>query len=481
MQIKFLSLALKSALIASFSILSLSCSLDSLTNNENEHSNVSLNITLQLTPVDSASLGKPAEAAVIARVLVSVNGPDMNAIATELTRDGNQFRGSIDVPKGKDRTFKVFAKNLLGIDVYEGSKTLNIEEDELDVFLSVNRIAADVTINSSYVDPSIVDEAILKVTGPNMPELNVNLNIEDNQLQGRIDVPKGNNRLFYVLGKNELGLNLYVGEKSVDIQQNEMIVRLNLLPFKPKGLDVSRDLEDRIHLEWDAVDGAERYTVFRDSLQDGNYPVISAPSGTSWDDHDVRQARWYHYAIAAVAGDEATAPSRVVSGYRMGWRFDNTRPYADSDGFGSLFDLYAFGFKDQTRAVAIYAIYQDNNGNLDYVPGSGEFGFAAATGSRKPGFSETVFEDDEAFLAYDLWSSDWQNDNFQQYIVVDVFKSANISSLGDPSYDFFLFSITWGSSSTEGQPVAQIQSPQQAGTIESVKKQFLATHKRNNR
>ncbi|MFQ6615162.1 MAG: fibronectin type III domain-containing protein [Fidelibacterota bacterium] len=98
----------------------------------------------------SDGLGKVAT---ITEVTVTVTGPDMSTVTEALTVDleNNRATGSVEVPKGDDRTFEVDGEDANGIVQFSGSATKNITKDTETVEIDVSWIPpdpADVTISN---------------------------------------------------------------------------------------------------------------------------------------------------------------------------------------------------------------------------------------------------------------------------------------------------------------------------------------------
>lgn len=91
----------------------------------------------------------------IARVTVTVSAPDMDTIAEDLTVEGREANGALEVPVGVDRIFTVdaYEGNTLR---YKGSETIDIPAGDpvsLDIYLEPATLAIIVKSASESVSP----------------------------------------------------------------------------------------------------------------------------------------------------------------------------------------------------------------------------------------------------------------------------------------------------------------------------------------
>lgn len=131
-------LNLKNIFIFTLLVFIANCSQDPVSSLQSEPSSINLNITVDKTnlqKLQSNSLNKPAD---IARVVLTIEGPDMETINQQLTKSGNSYSASVEVPKGSNRIFLVQAYDQSNFVQYEGTTTRNIESDEENVSLTLN-------------------------------------------------------------------------------------------------------------------------------------------------------------------------------------------------------------------------------------------------------------------------------------------------------------------------------------------------------
>lgn len=83
---------------------------------------------------------------------------------------------------------------------------------------------------------------------------------------------------------------------------------------KPTGLYASSVAENQIKLTWNAVDGAETYTVLRSNSENGKYKIATELCTTnSFIDYTAVTGKTYYYKIYAVRGNYVSATTDCVS------------------------------------------------------------------------------------------------------------------------------------------------------------------------
>ncbi|MDZ7260821.1 MAG: hypothetical protein ONB05_01695 [candidate division KSB1 bacterium] len=155
-----LSLFEKHKLIVLLLLLSLSfcltCSQDKLTSFEKGSSNIILNITIKNQGQGRIGLKPLQKPSFIAKVIVTITASDMKTITKELeTSDWITFTGTVEVPKGDNRTFTVEAIDDYDIIRYKGSTTQDIKKDTETVFVELELIKGAI-INDIWVDFNVV-------------------------------------------------------------------------------------------------------------------------------------------------------------------------------------------------------------------------------------------------------------------------------------------------------------------------------------
>jgi fibronectin type 3 domain-containing protein len=79
-------------------------------------------------------------------------------------------------------------------------------------------------------------------------------------------------------------------------------------------------LEQEIRIDWQGVEGATSYRVYRAESEDGEYELIGETSGTSFLDqatpgHEVEMGTWYWYRLRACNEAGCSAASQPAPGY----------------------------------------------------------------------------------------------------------------------------------------------------------------------
>ncbi|MGB8452448.1 MAG: fibronectin type III domain-containing protein [Anaerocolumna sp.] len=80
----------------------------------------------------------------------------------------------------------------------------------------------------------------------------------------------------------------------------------------PDDLDITDYSEDEITLEWDEVDDADGYYVYRATSKSGTYSKIDTVYDTEYTDYDVSDDTTYYYKVKAYNGDGTSEYSVIV-------------------------------------------------------------------------------------------------------------------------------------------------------------------------
>ncbi len=471
---------IKFTLLLIFSLFLITCSENLLNSDKEEMSNIQMNILV--TDDEQRVDGHDAlrKSAVITRVTVTVTGPGISAITKDLTENGQgSFSGTIEVSKGNERTFMVEAKDAANIVQYEGAASKNIQADNESVSLTLTPIypnavtlslvgfsAESVTLSWTKSYDSDYNFYRLVRSIDNSFDINNDpyMDIDNINTLGFTNTLLTSNTPYYY--------KLYVVDTELLAMGSNTITVTTAAAEAPSGLAASSNNGDHITLTWNSAAGASEYKIYRDTLETGSYPLTYSTAGTSFDDDAVDQARFYYYRVSAVFGSGSESEiSGNAAGYRTGWRFSSVTPYADAEGFGNEFDLRAYGYNGLTRVLGFYAIYDDGAGNYFYVPGSGQFDYAAKIENRNSSYNETVWFGGNIKLTYAAWDAGYKNNTFEQYMVMEIYKSGSISSFSEDSYDFYIFSINWNSN-INNNPTINILKQLSDGDAKKIKKQI---------
>ncbi|MDR1787161.1 MAG: fibronectin type III domain-containing protein [Treponema sp.] len=115
-------------------------------------------------------------------------------------------------------------------------------------------------------------------------------------------------------------------------------------PGAPDGLTAAaQSLSSILVLNWNAVTGADTYTVYRADSVDGPYttPITSGITETSYTDTGLTKETTYYYKVSAVNAEGEGALSAAVSQTTLAYQIGDTGPaggwifYADTTGFVS--------------------------------------------------------------------------------------------------------------------------------------------------
>jgi len=223
------------------------------------------------------------------------------------------------------------------------------------------------------------------------------------------------------------------------------------VPNPPTGVTVSKNSENYISLCWNSTPYATGYKIFRGSSCGNVFDNLANTNLTGWDDVNTEPAKWYYYQITAYSNAGESEKSDCYSGYKKGWRFDEISVYDPPNGIGFNFDLYSFGYKNQSHLLAIYAVYKSNN-SYKYIPGHGSFYLVCFLVNIRPIYSESHWDNIQIYLNDKLWPNSWRNNIYNQYIKMRIYKYPSINSLNDPYYDETnYYRIIW-SSNALGKP-----------------------------
>ena len=81
---------------------------------------------------------------------------------------------------------------------------------------------------------------------------------------------------------------------------------------EPDDLDITDVTEDSITLEWDSVEDAEAYYIYRSTSKSGTYTKIDYTYDTEYTDYDVDGDTTYYYKVKAYNDDETSDYSAIV-------------------------------------------------------------------------------------------------------------------------------------------------------------------------
>ncbi len=82
----------------------------------------------------------------------------------------------------------------------------------------------------------------------------------------------------------------------------------------PEDLDVTDVTEDSITLEWDEVEDADYYYVFRATSKSGSYSKIAKVKDTEYTNKNLQDDKTYYYKVKAYDGNKSSDYSDIVSG-----------------------------------------------------------------------------------------------------------------------------------------------------------------------
>jgi hypothetical protein len=229
----------------------------------------------------------------------------------------------------------------------------------------------------------------------------------------------------------------------------------SLKPSTPRNVSASTNNTTSIRVSWNPVQDADKYVISRSTSSSGYYSTVKETSSSSWTDYGVDMARKYYYKVKAKNEAGSSNYSPPARGYRRGFRLSEESIYDTSTGVGLEVDLHGYGYRDQKRLVVIYAVYK-NGSSYYYIPGSGFLGKAAKAYNADPSYDMSWWNDWRMHLQGSLWRSDFQNDNYPQYIKARVYKSSSVNNLNASYYDETpYFGISW-SKDKSGQTVPQL-------------------------
>jgi hypothetical protein len=183
------------------------------------------------------------------------------------------------------------------------------------------------------------------------------------------------------------------------------------------------------------VSGADQYCVYRQYFSDSgtwsSWNKVATVSSTTFSDLSAVTAQYCRYQVTSLRGKAESNKSVSKSGYRKGARFSNVTYYDPSNGIGFEYDLRCYGYKGQTKALAIYCVYL-KDGVYRYVPGSGFNNSAAYVTTLYMSYELSERHDARIWLYDSAWHKDWRNNGYPQYINLRLYQSASISSLNSP-------------------------------------------------
>lgn len=435
------------------------CDSDWLTSSANDESSVKLQIKIDETQhqiIKSDALIKPFT---ITEVRVTVTGPDMDPVEKTLSKvDEDTYSGTVSVKKGDNRKFSVDAYDGNNILQYSGTNTMNISRSSESITIDLNPLRPDpVTLSIAATSASSVDlswsqstikdfqyYAILRSQSTD-PDI---YNSDD-----WIAIAESRTTLSYTDDDENLvtGETYYYQVHVVDTENwpctGSNIEDATLNISAPQGVTVSANNENYISVSWNAVAGASSYRVYRSESETGSYDHVHTTTATGWNDDTVLMAKFYYYKISAYVSGKYSALSDPVSGYRIGFRFDEVRGYDSDDGIGFTFDLRGYGYNGQTKLLLIYAC-KEIDGNFYWISGTGYNDYVAEAFDITPSYDASLWDDAQVSLPDSYWPTEEQNNDPPKYYKMRIFKSSDIQSdFNDPYFDQTdYFSLTWSQS-----------------------------------
>jgi len=259
-----LGLYIKIILINLLIFIVVSCSENPINSNKNDLSNIKMDISITDDEQRVDGSNEMSKLAVITKVTVTVSGSDMSTITKDLTEGAQgSFSGTIDVPKGDERTFVVEAKDAVNIVQYEGSTSKNISSDTESV--SINLIP----IYPSAVSLSLVSfdavSATLSWTRSNDADFSFyrlvrsTTNSFDLNNDPSVDIDNINTLSFTnteLIPNTLYYYKLYVVDTELLAMGSNTINLTTVAQDPPTGLAVSINSPDDIFLSWNPVTAA---------------------------------------------------------------------------------------------------------------------------------------------------------------------------------------------------------------------------------
>jgi hypothetical protein len=147
-------------------ILFVTCSQDHSVNLQTEQSVVNLQVQFVNDPNIMSKLHSQL---VVSRVRVRITGPDMTEINQNLTLNGNQASGTLEVPKGPNRLFEVFGLDLQSNVLIAGEGTKNLTNDTESITITARWLSTKVSLQVS-LPTSNVNQATAFVGGEGLGE-----------------------------------------------------------------------------------------------------------------------------------------------------------------------------------------------------------------------------------------------------------------------------------------------------------------------
>ena len=70
-------------------------------------------------------------------------------------------------------------------------------------------------------------------------------------------------------------------------------------------------------LTWEAVDGAERYTIYASTSENGKYTILLTTEKLNFIHTDAEEGKTYYYKMRALAKDNSVVNSSYSKAYTM--------------------------------------------------------------------------------------------------------------------------------------------------------------------
>ncbi len=254
---------------------------------------------------------------------------------------------------------------------------------------------------------------------------------------GKIDKLKVGRYDLYIKALDNSSCALYVGESlNFKIEAGKTHREtIYLQSTIPSGINATQDRTNSIFIDWDTTPGASDYIIHRSTDHSSGYTSIKTTYSTSYTDYDVEKAKFYYYKVQNATCSGNSLMSDFATGYRKGWRFDILNQINSYYYKGFMFDLHSYGYRNIARKAVLYVTHERSDGKKYYTPsssGKGNFGYVIDIKTYSPGSGNEVnFPNQYWTLDRDWLRSDYQNNNYPQFIKMRIYQSNSINSIDD--------------------------------------------------
>ncbi len=332
-----------------------------------------IHVTIGLPEVEPVSSPDTAldKAVAFYTIILTVTADDMETIEEELdiSSDGKTASGTVQVPKGEERTFTIVIKDQDDITRFEGSNTVDVLKGSKTVTIVAHGLYSEVTVHVNILAKEIyppdsgislgkslvTTTVILTVSAADMPTIEESLTDIDpdgNSATGTVVVRKGNDRTFTIECKDANGVVQYSGSATQDVLAATATVSITTEGHYPSASTLSITSFDAVSVTLSWAESTESDFASYELVRAGTAEDIESSSTresiftitgkttTTYTDDSVSPNTRYYYAIIVWDTEGMGMRSSPPVSVQTPQYFSAPGPWAiPDDGYKSLWFL----------------------------------------------------------------------------------------------------------------------------------------------